>query len=214
MSISYLLRKSALAPALLFLTISLWLNSALAEEVSDDGRHLVTNAAGQVTLMLSPEEWVWSDALNYIGRGYATNALAKCDSILATNAMDRWARLARMEVYVALGDSTKSEQDFDYLTVHYPNFLQIYNIRLNLLLKKSESETGKHILVEWLHSPNEHKSRAAEDLVAFLLKSINDHSKDWLNSTDEKTQKDAEEILRLGYEAEFRAARLKLGVEK
>ena len=76
--------------------------SLKAQESSDDGRTYVTNSDGQVNLLGSQEEWVWSEVYTALERGYVTNALKVCNQVLEKNPKQRWAKLARMEVWEKL----------------------------------------------------------------------------------------------------------------
>ena len=75
-----------------------------AQDESDDGSTRTTNAKGIVNITFSPEMGVYLLAEQSITNGMLTNALKVCDEVLATNAAQRWARLARMQVYFEMGN--------------------------------------------------------------------------------------------------------------
>ena len=173
--------------------------SLKAQGSSDDGRTYVTNSDGQVSLWGSQEEWVWSEVYTALERGYVTNALNICNQVLEKNPKQRWAKLARMEVWEKLGETAKAEQDFDYLTRDYPNFLQAYNGRAIMLLQQPMPQSGTPPIVDWLNSSDEHKRTAANDLVTRILKILSDNESELLNSPDKETQRKTLESLQLAW---------------
>jgi tetratricopeptide (TPR) repeat protein len=170
-----------------------------AQPPSDDGMTYVTNSDGRVSLVGSQEELVWSDVHTALRKGYITNALAICNGVLATDPKQRWAKLARMQVWGELGEAAKAEQDFEDLTRDYPNFLEAYNWRAIMLLEQPMPTNGTPPLADWLNSTDEHKRTAAKDLIERTLKILSDHENSLLNSPNKETQRKALESLQLAW---------------
>jgi tetratricopeptide (TPR) repeat protein len=191
--------KQKLLFALLLVMEILSSAAAKAQMTSGDGSTIVTNSDGTIAVFISPEEHIWSSVQRLLDTGKITNALDVCNKELATNPTQRWAKLARMQVWGELGETAKAEQDFNDLTRLYPNFLQVYSDRAIMLLKQPVLTNGTPPLVDWLNSPDEHKRTAAKNLIERTVKIMTDHKIDFLNSTDKGKQRMALECLQLAW---------------
>lgn len=165
-------------------------DSALSAELrSDDGNTYLTNQEGVVTLIVGEEQRALQPVLRLAHQGDLVKARDACDEMLASAPGNRWIRLGRMWLSAKLGDTDKSEQDFNELTNRFPNFLAPYQSRLNILSDQPVATGEKPVLIKWLSSAGEHEKNAAREEVEARATWLRYNAVSWLTSADEQKQK-------------------------
>jgi predicted Zn-dependent protease len=98
-------------------------------------------------------------------RGNLAAALRGANEILERDPQNRYARLERADIHQRMGQEASAARDLDYLIENHPAFNPGYVARARLFLKVRISKEGQHPLLDWLHSVDTRKQRAALEVV-------------------------------------------------
>jgi hypothetical protein len=173
-------------------------NGRIYTNQSNDGRTLSRDSDGALTLSISREEADISPVTNSRLSGNLQKALELCNEMLATNATQRWAVNARMQIFGEMGEFSKAQKDFLFLTEHYPDFLEAYDSWAEILLRQPISDNGTSAFLDWLSSSEPRKKVAAKNVILNNLIELRNKEAECFDSHDVEIQRSALRVLQMG----------------